>query len=82
MATKAPDQSMTGTNFASAEVAEPRRRGQAGHDEIYRPAIEVMLDLTDVRTDSRVLDVAAGTGDQTLFVARRVASPAGRGHTA
>ena len=73
---------MTGTNFASAEVAEPRRRGQVGRDEIYGPAAKLMLDLTDVRTDNRVLDVAAGTGDQTLFAARRVACPAGRGHTA
>jgi len=31
-----------------------------------------MLDLAEVRTGSRVLDVAAGTGDQTLLAAQRV----------
>jgi ubiquinone/menaquinone biosynthesis C-methylase UbiE len=31
-----------------------------------------MLDMADVRTGSRVLDVAAGTGDQTLRAAERV----------
>lgn len=40
------------------------------------PSTERMLDLTRVRTDSRVLDVAAGAGEQTLRVARRV-GPAG-----
>jgi len=35
---------------------------------------ELMLDLADVRAGSRVLDVAAGTGDQTLFAGRRVGS--------
>jgi hypothetical protein len=70
-----------GMNWASREVAERRSRGQVGRDEIYGPAKELMLDLADVRTDNRVLDVAAGTRDQTLFVARRVDCPAGRGHT-
>ncbi len=36
------------------------------------PATEMMLDLTGVDTGSRVLDVAAGAGDQTLTTARRV----------
>jgi ubiquinone/menaquinone biosynthesis C-methylase UbiE len=36
------------------------------------PATELMLDLAEVQTASRVLDVAAGTGDQTLMAARRV----------
>mgnify|MGYP001172361044 FL=1 len=35
-------------------------------------ATEAMLDLTGVRPGSRVLDVAAGSGDQTLDIARRV----------
>jgi ubiquinone/menaquinone biosynthesis C-methylase UbiE len=35
-----------------------------------------MLDLAEVRPGSRVLDVAAGTGDQTLMAAQRV-GPAG-----
>ncbi|HSE86526.1 MAG TPA: class I SAM-dependent methyltransferase, partial [Candidatus Binatia bacterium] len=36
------------------------------------PATELMLDLAEVRTGSRVLDVAAGTGDQTVMAAQRV----------
>ena len=41
------------------------------------PATEVMLDLAGVREGGRVLDVAAGSGGQTLTAARRV-GPAGR----
>lgn len=36
------------------------------------PATETMLDMSDIRTGSRVLDVAAGAGEQTLAVARRI----------
>jgi len=72
MTSKSADLNETGMNWASREVAERRSRGQAGRDEIYGPATELMLDLADVGTGSRVLDVAAGTGDQTLFAARRV----------
>jgi SAM-dependent methyltransferase len=35
-------------------------------------ATDAMLDLADVRSGSRVLDVAAGAGDQTLEIAKRV----------
>ena len=40
------------------------------------PATQRMLDLAGVQTGSRVLDVAAGAGEQTLRAARRV-GPAG-----
>ncbi|MDQ3798555.1 MAG: class I SAM-dependent methyltransferase [Acidobacteriota bacterium] len=36
------------------------------------PATEIMLDMADVRSGSRVLDVAAGAGEQTLVTANRV----------
>ena len=36
------------------------------------PATETMLDMAGVRSGSRVLDVAAGAGEQTLVAARRV----------
>jgi SAM-dependent methyltransferase len=36
------------------------------------PATELMLDMARVHSGSRVLDVAAGAGDQTLHAARRV----------
>ena len=35
------------------------------------PATELMLDMTNVQPGSRVLDVAAGAGEQTLAAARR-----------
>ena len=56
--------------------AEEWRRGMAGRDEVLGTATELMLDLAGVGPGSRVLDVAAGTGDQTLRAARR-AGPAG-----
>ena len=62
----------TGINWESSEVAERRNRGRAQRGEIQGPATQMMLDLAEVRTGSRVLDVAAGTGDQTLMAAQRV----------
>jgi SAM-dependent methyltransferase len=41
------------------------------------PATELMLDMADVGPGARVLDVAAGSGGQTLTAARRV-GPTGR----
>jgi len=38
------------------------------------PATEIMLDMTDVKEGSRVLDVAAGAGEQSLIAAHRVKS--------
>lgn len=37
-----------------------------------RPATEAMLEMAGVRRGARVLDVAAGAGDQTLDIAQRV----------
>jgi len=39
---------------------------------MYGAATEMMLDLAGVQAGSRVLDVAAGTGESTLMAARRV----------
>lgn len=41
------------------------------------PATEIMLDMAGVGPGSRVLDVAAGAGEQTITAARRV-GPSGR----
>ncbi len=38
------------------------------------PATETMLDMCDIKNGSRVLDVAAGAGEQTLTVAKRIGS--------
>jgi ubiquinone/menaquinone biosynthesis C-methylase UbiE len=45
---------------------------QARRGQIYGAATEMMLDLAVVQPGSRVLDVAAGTGEQTLIAVRRV----------
>jgi len=45
---------------------------RAARQQVYGAATEMMLDLAGVQTGSRVLDVAAGTGEATLMAARRV----------
>lgn len=72
METKSPDPLEAALNWESSEVAEQRNRGRARRAELQGPATELMLELAQVRTGSRVLDVAAGTGDQTLIAAQRV----------
>ena len=54
------------------ESADWWSAGQASRQQIYGAATEMMLELASVQPGSRVLDVAAGTGDQTLMAARRV----------
>jgi ubiquinone/menaquinone biosynthesis C-methylase UbiE len=72
MASNESDQKKSVLNWESQEVAEQRNRGRARRAEIQGQATEMMLDLAEIRTGSRVLDVAAGTGDQTLIAAQRV----------
>lgn len=55
-----------------AERAERWSRSQAQRSEVYGPATERMLDLAEISSGNRVLDVAAGTGEQTLLAAKRV----------
>jgi SAM-dependent methyltransferase len=72
MTTKSPDPNEAGRNWESPEVAEHWRRNQARRAEHIGPATEMMLDLAALQIGHRVLDVAAGTGGQTLLAARRV----------
>lgn len=72
MSTRSSAQTETESIFASPEVAEQWQRGKAHRAEVTGPANEMMLDLANLRAGNRVLDVAAGTGDQTLMAARRV----------
>ena len=58
--------------YASRAAAEAWRRGAAARAQAMGPLTELMLDLARVDPGSRVLDVAAGTGEQTLLAARRV----------
>jgi ubiquinone/menaquinone biosynthesis C-methylase UbiE len=64
MTAKSADLSET---FISGDRADSWRRGKQRRAETYGPATELMLDLAEIRTDHRVLDVAAGTGGQTVM---------------
>ena len=59
------------------ESADWWRAGQAARQQRIGAATEKMLDLAGVQAGSRVLDVAAGTGESTLMAAQRVG---GRGY--
>jgi SAM-dependent methyltransferase len=54
------------------ESADWWSAGQAARQQTYGTATAMMLDLASVQLGSRVLDVAAGTGESTLVAARRV----------
>jgi SAM-dependent methyltransferase len=56
------------------DAAEAWHRWDPTLDAWLGPATERMLDLTDVGEGTRVLDVAAGSGGQTLAAARRGAT--------
>lgn len=72
MTTKSPDPSDIGSIFGSSEVAEQWQSNKAGREKVNAAANEMLLDVATLRPGDRVLDVAAGTGDQTLMAARRV----------
>ena len=63
-----------GGTYGSAIAAEGWQRGATGRAADLRPITERMLDLAGIGSGHRVLDVAAGTGEQTLMAARRVGS--------
>lgn len=48
--------------------------GQARRQQTLGAVTEMMLDLAGIQSGSRVLDVAAGTGESTLMAATRVGS--------
>lgn len=62
----------TATRAQWENAAEAWHRWGSFLGEWLGPATEQMLDLARVKTGSRVLDVAAGAGEQTLRAARRV----------
>jgi ubiquinone/menaquinone biosynthesis C-methylase UbiE len=61
-----------GGTYGSAAAAEGWRRSGAARAEFLGPITERLLDLAGIELGSRVLDVAAGTGEQTVLAARRV----------
>jgi ubiquinone/menaquinone biosynthesis C-methylase UbiE len=76
MATDRPDQGQASGAYGPARAAEGWRRGAAARAEFLGPVTERMLDLAGIGPGNRVLDVGAGTGEQTLMAAHRV-GPAG-----
>jgi ubiquinone/menaquinone biosynthesis C-methylase UbiE len=54
------------------EKADWWSAGQARRQQTLGRATEMMLDMAGVQSGSRVLDVAAGTGESSLMAARRV----------
>ena len=63
---------LTSEKWGRKESADWWSAGQAARQQIYGAATEMILDLAGVHAGSRVLDVAAGTGESTLITARRV----------
>src|SRR5262245_33302283 len=63
--------SHSGGIYGSAIAAEGWQRGAAGRADL-RPITERMLALAGISPGHRVLDVAAGNGEQTLMAARLV----------
>src|SRR4030095_11064109 len=61
-----------GGTYGSVEAAAGWRRTGVARAQVLAPLTERMLDLAGVGAGHRVLDVAAGTGEQTLAAARRV----------
>jgi ubiquinone/menaquinone biosynthesis C-methylase UbiE len=53
-------------------VAAAWRSGEDARNRALGPATRAMLDLAGVGAGQRVLDIGAGTGDQTILAARRV----------
>lgn len=56
----------------SPEAAAAWREGAAARDRVFGMATALMLTLAHMPRGGRVLDIAAGTGDQTLLAARQV----------
>ena len=67
-----PSPSETCDAWASGDVASGWLRGAGARGQALGPLTELMLDLAGVTAGSHVLDLGAGTGDQTLLAAQRV----------
>src|SRR5262245_6676089 len=63
-----------GGTWDAREAAADWHRGVATRAQTFGPATERFLDLASIRAGSRVLDVGAGSGEQTLGAARRAGS--------
>lgn len=77
MATNESDRDTAGDEgvsalFSQTGVAEVWASGAAARGRSFGAATALMVDMADVKPGDRVLDIAAGTGEQTLVAARRV----------
>ena len=72
MTGKRHSQDQAGGAYESCEAAAAWQRSGAARAQLLGPLTERMLDLAGVSLGHRVLDVGAGTGEQTLAAARRV----------
>jgi len=72
MAAEGCIEDQAGGTYGSVEAATGWRRSGVARAQVLAPLTERMLDLAGVGVGYRVLDVAAGTGEQTLAAARRV----------
>jgi len=68
------DQGGRGGTWGSKEAAAESVRRAAARIQAFGSVTERMLDLANIRSGNRVLDVGAGAGDQTLAAARLVGS--------
>lgn len=67
-----PQPSTSGEAWASGDAASRWKSGAAARGRALDPLTELMLDLAGVTVGSQVLDLGAGTGDQSLLAARRI----------
>jgi len=74
MAMDGPKPSEAGRAWASGDAVSGWQKGAAVREQALAPVTELMFDLAGVSMGMRVLDLGAGTGDQTVSTARRVGS--------
>ena len=72
MAMEQPQPGESGEAWASRDAASGWQSAAVVRGQALAPVTELLLDLAGVTVNSRVLDLGAGTGDQTLLAAQRV----------
>ena len=70
MAVSDPSEREGGGTWGSRETSADWQRGVAARLQMFGSATEQLLDQANIRAGSRVLDIGAGAGDQTLGTAR------------
>ena len=67
-----PEPGAAAGTWTTQDAASGWQSGAAARGQSLGPATDLLLDLAGVAAGSRVLDVGAGSGDQTLVAAQRV----------